>query len=217
MSFKPLSSSARESLAFRAKRYHEALFSPEGSSLLDYLTSRGLTEETIRRFQLGAVVGLPEGSEDQQYHGRLAIPYLSPTGVTALRFRAGPGQDGPKYLQPPGTHAGIYNTEVVLEPRSWICVTEGEVDCMSITQAGLPCVGYPGVSTWESFHRHIFDGYESVVILADGDDTGLKFANRVAEKVNMPRVLQMPPGSDVNDMLQKEGEAWLRKLVTGGS
>lgn len=193
------------------------MFSPEGSGQLDYLISRGLTEETIRQFQLGAVVGLHEGSEDQQAAGRICIPYLTPTGVVSLRFRAMDPNANAKYWQHPGSLITIFNTTEITKPREWICIAEGEIDCMTAVQAGIPCVGLPGANSWKPWYGTIFAGYQTINILADGDQPGLQFAQTVAEEVSGVRILQMPQGEDVNSAVQDRGEAWLRKLVTGGS
>ncbi len=65
----------------------------------DYLASRGLSVEEVQRFHLGVVEHPLPGHEG--YTGRLAIPYVTPSGVVDIRFRTMSGGD-PKYMGMPG-------------------------------------------------------------------------------------------------------------------
>lgn len=193
--------------------YHAQLFSPAGASLYAYLTEeRKLLPEMLKRFGLGAVVS-PEES-DESYVGRVAIPYLTPSGPVSLRFRAGPGSDHPaKYLQPKGTTLGLFHTWQVTQPEPWIAITEGEIDCITAVQCGIPTVGLPGVSSWKPHYRTIFAGYERVLILADADKAGDGFAEKLEEMLPDPKVHRLPDGEDVNSFYCKHGSAGLRDYL----
>lgn len=209
-----LSNAQRKSLAKRVVSYHEQLFSQSGSALLDYLIdARGLEPETLSQFQLGAVVS-PEAS-DEPAQGKIAIPYLTKSGPVALRFRRGPEGEGPKYWQPAGSNITIFNVNELVKHQRWIAVCEGEIDCMTATQAGIPAVGIPGASAWKDHYSSLFEGYERVIILADNDDqgAGMDFAKKVAEEVPSPAIIQMPDGEDVNSFYVKHGAKELRALL----
>jgi DNA primase len=210
-----LSSSARKSLVERLLRYKEQLKSPDAARLLEYLTvERQLSEATIDRFLLGAVVDPDVLDEDAR--GMISIPYNTPTGPVALRFRRPPHREtGPKYWQPEGTGLTIFNTEAFFASESTIAITEGEMDCITLVQAGIPAVGIPGASAWKPYFKLLFEGYESVVICADNDDTGAgrKFAAKVALNVPGPEVLLMPEGHDVNSFYCEFGREALREYV----
>jgi DNA primase len=210
-----LSSSERKSLVDRVLKYHEQLKSPEGARLLEYLTEgRKLSLETIDQFLLGAVVNPDVLDEDAK--GMISIPYNTPNGPVALRFRRPPHREsGPKYWQPEGSVLTIFNTPAFFASEETIAITEGEVDCMSLVQAGIPAVGIPGASAWKSHYDLLFEGYESVIICADNDDTGAgrKFAAKIAGKVPGPEVVLMPEGHDVNSYLAEFGRAALREYL----
>jgi DNA primase len=208
------SSVERKSLEKRVAAYHSQLFLPEGSDLLDYLTDvRGLEPETLSQFQLGAVVN-PEDS-DEPALGKIAIPYLTRSGPVALRFRRGPEGEGPKYWQPPKSQITIFNVNELVKHQKWIVICEGEIDCMTAVQAGLPAVGIPGASAWKDHYYCLFEGYERVIILADNDDkgAGMDFARKVAEEVPAPAIIQLPEGEDVNSFYVKHGASELRGLL----
>lgn len=211
----PLSNAQKKSLAKRVSTYHQQLLSMDGVNHLDYLTAeRGLTMETIERFQLGAVISPDES--DRNAAGMLAIPYLKPLGPRGLRFRKLPEDPRPmKYLQAKGTELQLFNTEQLLKPNGWIAITEGEIDCMTAIQCGIPCVGLPGVSSWKNYYQPIFDGFERVLIIADADDKGQgeTFASKLAELVPEPRIVRMPDGEDLNSFFVKHGVAEVRAYM----
>jgi DNA primase len=202
-------------LVDRVLKYHEQLKSPEGAPLLAYLTEeRKLSLATIDRFLLGAAVSPDVLDEDAR--GMISIPYNTPNGPVALRFRRPPERDsGPKYWQPEGTGLTIFNTPAFFESEDTIAITEGEVDCMTLVQAGIPAVGIPGASAWKSHFELLFEGFESVLICADNDDTGAgrKFASKLAQNVPGPRVVLMPEGHDVNSYFSEFGRQALRDFM----
>jgi DNA primase len=199
--------------------YHEQLKSPEGAPLLEYLTEqRKFSLATIDRFLLGAVVS--PGVLDENARGMISIPYMTPSGPVAMRFRRPPHKEtGPKYWQPEHSNLTIFNTRAFFESEDTITITEGEMDCMTLHEAGIPAVGLPGASSWKSVFELIFEGYASVVICADNDDkemkngkhAGREFAARVAQKVPAPRVVLMPLGHDVNSYFAEFGREALRE------
>lgn len=217
-----LSPAVRKSLTTRVLKYHEQLTKdPAAGRLLDYvLEERKLTRETVERFLLGAAVA-PDAS-DEDARGMLAIPYLTPSGPAALRFRRPPDKDtGPKYWQPPGSELTIFNVPAFFMGERLIVITEGEIDCMTVAQCGIPCVGIPGAGAWKDYYQPLFEGYERVIITADNDDkemkngehAGTKFAARVAKQVPGPEVVKMPNGHDVNSYFCEVGAAGLREFL----
>lgn len=210
----PIPSNAeKKSLARRVESYHAQLFQ-EDTGLLDYLIdARGLEPETISRFQLGAVVN-PDVL-DEPALGKIAIPYLTRNGPAALRFRRGPEGQGPKYWQPTGSNITMFNVSELVKHQRWIAVCEGEIDCITAAQAGIPAVGIPGVNAWKEHYSTLFEGYERVIILADNDDKGQgeEFAKKVAGQVPDPAIIKLPDGEDVNSFYVKHGAKELRGLL----
>ena len=73
----------------------------------DYLASRGITKEVARLARLGVVEEPEPGNE--QYVGRLSIPYITKTGVVDLRFRSLNPAVEPKYMGMIGSDTRMYN------------------------------------------------------------------------------------------------------------
>lgn len=180
-----------------------------GSPAETYLMDRAITKEAIDRFRLG-YVGSPIIG-DEQYHGRIHIPYLTPTGVVSSRFRAADPGVHPKYLSVHGDTGRPFNVGALRSVAPTIYVTEGELDAIAADVSGLLAVGFPGAQSWDKLYSRMFR-FRRVVILRDDDDAGEKFASKVASDLNGAKVITMT-GGDVNSVLTERGVEGLRKMV----
>lgn len=149
----------------------------------------------------------------EQYINRLAIPYLTPAGVVDIRFRSIDGSE-PKYMGMPGVKTTMFNAQVVLTAGEYICVTEGEIDCITIlAKSEHPAVGIPGANNWYPFYAKILDDFESVIVLADGDNPGLEFGKKISRELGNVNIVQMPEGHDVNSIVQLEGIEFINDKI----
>ena len=201
-----LSNSQRQFILQAATEYASQIRMAES-----YLASRGLSVEEAQQFHLGVVTSPLPGHES--YVNRLSIPYVTPSGVTDIRFRSLDGSE-PKYMGVPGAKTTMYNAQAVLTAQDYICVTEGEIDCITtIVKTGHPAVGIPGTQNWKPFYSKILDDFETVVILADGDNPGLEFGKKISRELGNVNIIQMPEGHDVNSIVMKEGGEWLDERI----
>jgi DNA primase len=198
-----LSNEQRTLLKSSAETYNRSLW-----RVRDYLESRGLPFDLADGELLGYVEDPPAGQE--QFRGRLSIPYVTRNGVVNLKFRALEEGDEPKYLNFPGFETNLYHVESFFQAPEFICVTEGELDALSLVQAGLPAVGVPGVSAWKNHYRRCFEDFPVVYGFCDGDQPGRDFGKFLSKEIKV-RPIYMPSGEDVNSMLVKEGPEWLRE------
>ena len=200
-----LSKSQRELLEKASAKYAENL-----SEVMPYLTSRGITEQTAITFRLGFVKEPEIGHE--LYKGKLAIPYLTPTGVVDIRFRSLNG-DGPKYLTRPGANSHIYNIGALNSEGDTLVVCEGEMDTIIATQAGFKAVGLPGANTWKPFYSRVLADWTKVMLLCDGDNAGREMAKSIMQQLDNVLPVFMPDGLDVNDVYLSEGAEGLHKRI----
>lgn len=204
---RPLSASLKDSLAQAADRYAKSLHLAE-----EYLTERGIGHELAEDFRLGVVADPIPGHEE--YAGRLSIPYLGPRGsVYGMRFRTLDGE-GPKYLGIHGTPTRLFNLRALHESDlPFMCITEGELDCVALAACDLPGVGVPGSNNWKRHHPRLFAGFDAVYVLGDGDKAGRKFTQEVCASLRSARPVTVPDGADVNSLLVTGGPAGLRELL----
>lgn len=184
-----------------------------------WLMKRALSEASARSFQLGVVANpLPS---HEQYRGRLAIPYLTLSGVCGMAFRCLESHDckeahgGTKYLYSKGDSRRMFNTPALDTQSPWIAICEGEMDTIAATQAGVPAVGVPGVTNWQRYWARCFKGFDTVYILADADDVGQgsEMAKKIESHVPQARTILMPQGHDVNSLIIEQGpEALIARI-----
>ena len=149
----------------------------------------------------------------EPYKGRLAIPYITPSGVVDIRFRA-LGNDDPKYMGLVGAKTTMFNTQACFVADKYICVTEGEFDCiMMSSKTTHPTVGIPGANNWKPHYAKILDDFDIVIVLADGDAAGLEFGKKISRELGNVNIISMPEGEDVNSMMIKQGSNWVDERI----
>jgi len=197
--------SMRNGLEEATRSYAKQL---DGSPVQEHLLSRGITKEAQDYFSLGYVGDPSKGHE--KYVGAMSIPYLTRSGVVTIRFRT--FGRGAKYLSFPGAKPRPFNVDSLRSSGSSIYITEGELDAISGWCADLDTVGLPGVETWLPVYARMFR-FRDVVVVADGDEPGLRFAEGIARDIERCTIIQCPPDQDLNSVLQKSGVEGVRKLV----
>ena len=177
----------------------------------DYLASRSLSVDEGRIFHLGVVEDPLPGHE--AYKGRLAIPYITPSGVVDIRFRSMHGED-PKYMGLIGAKTTMFNTQACFVADKYICVTEGEFDCIMMTVKTMhPTIGIPGANNWKPHYAKILDDFDTVIVLADGDAAGLEFGKKISRELGNVNIVSMPEGEDVNSVMIKRGSDWIDERI----
>lgn len=188
-----------------------ALYESNVSEIEDYLAARGIDAKTAKAARLGYVREPIAGHE--AYKGRLAIPYLTPTGVVDIRFRCVQKHncndaEHPKYLTQPGHATRLYNTIATLAKSDTIAICEGELDAVILThRVGIPAVALPGADTWKnrSYYPRIFADYTNVFVFPDNDEAGRKLATDIVKSLDDVTVVILKPGYDVTDTFLEEG------------
>ena len=196
--------SQKELLGLATRKYAESIYLAE-----DYLRSRGITMEVARLARLG-VVNEPEAGHEA-YAGRLAIPYITKTGVVDLRFRSLNPAVEPKYMGMVGSDTRMYNVLDIERAGDWIGVCEGELDTLTLSRCvGIPCIGVPGANSWKKHYTRLLADFERVFIFADGDAPGREFANSLAKELPVT-IIGFPDGEDVNSAYTKYGAEFIRE------
>ena len=195
-----------------AHQYHEAL-TPEVHS---YLGERALAPAVVSGSLLGLVTD-PDPAHEQ-YRGRLSIPFLTPTGVVSMRFRCLEEHDcgeffHGKYEGVAGDPTHLYNVQALHDAHHEIGIAEGELDALVATSAGLPTVGCVGASNWKPFYYRLFDDFENVYVLGDGDAAGRKWAAGLVPNIGGAVSRVQPAGYDVTSYVVEHGAEAFREAV----
>jgi DNA primase len=187
------------------------LYENQVNPAVEYLLGRGIGRESIESFRLGFVSEPISGHE--QYQGCISIPSLGPSGVYGLRFRS-LRADGPKYLGLSGAPTRLFNIRDIHTATDTICVTEGELDAVILSQCGLKATGVSGANSWKRHHPRMMAGFEKVYIFGDGDKAGSDFAKQVMASLDNGIRVRLPENLDVNEYFLKHGERGLLDLMS---
>lgn len=178
-----------------------------------YLNSHGVTPRMAEKYNLGLVTSPLPG--DTRFYGALSIPYLSPNGVTAIRFRMFSGDD--KIAQHGGQKNRLYIPESVYRPNVEVVgLAEGEMDALVATEyLGLPTMGYPGAKNFKPSWKRIFKDYTTVFIFADGDKPGRDAASEVADLLGWrAQIITCGEGEDLSSLAAKSNLDMIRESIT---
>jgi DNA primase len=196
--------SQKDLLGQATRKYQESIYQAE-----DYLASRGIPIEVARLARLGVVEEPETGHE--AYIGRLAIPYVTKTGVVDIRFRSLNPAVEPKYMGMTGSDTKMYNVLDIERAGDWIGVCEGELDTITLSRCvGIPCIGVPGSNSWKKHYTRLLADFERVFVFADGDQPGKEFAAGLARELPVT-IVAMPEGEDVNSIYVKFGADYIRE------
>lgn len=204
-----MSPGKREFLNHAAQTYYSYL---PGSPAIEYLKKRGITGEAARDFKLGYVKEPLENHDEMV--GMLCIPFITPTGVSALRFRRIEGS-GHKYHQELGTYTPLFNVRDLHRQETYIAFCEGELDGLVMSAlVGVPAIAVPGLGQWAKngkFYRRVLQDYERVFVCMDTDDKGegQKTAGSIMRA--LPNGVNIKLPFDVNDTYLQYGREFILK------
>jgi len=182
-----------------------------------YLQGRGIGEETARAWRLGVVASPEPGHETAV--GRLCIPYVNRVGVIALKFRCMQDHNCKaegcvKYTQPMGQEVYLFNVLAADGDGETIHITEGELDCVVLSEVlAEPVVGVPGVNNWKPHAHWHFKGWPRVLIWGDGDQAGTDFARHLRKEIANAEIVPMPSRHDVTSLYLEAGAEAIKQLV----
>lgn len=168
----------------------------------DYLTGRGLTEDTLAQFLLFSVSDYQQAdkhlkgkfnqdelrkagvvSEKESlifYKHKIIIPFMSEGRIVFLQGRRIDAGE-PKYLHLKRP-VPMYNTDVLdgLEKGSKVYICEGVFDAMMLVQNGYKAVAILGVNNFKPEATELFKGF-SVVLCLDNDEAGERATQDIAK------------------------------------
>jgi hypothetical protein len=159
---------------------------------------RGITPETAQKFNLGYIQNLSIGG-DLSDKGWIVFPYIDGEDVVLLKYRSIVEKD---FRREPGMKTTLYNLPTI-DAFDPLYVVEGEIDCLTMEQAGFHSVSLPAatnpkhttVVSTEMKDRIMQAG--SVILAGDNDPTGLGTMDKLYAELSDGKTvfkLAWPPG-----------------------
>lgn len=151
-----------------------------------------------------------------------AFPYIAGGKPYAAKFRAVEAKD---WRSSQGVSRGLYNADALTRNTSLpIVLTEGEMDCLSVIQAGYErAVSLPDGWTVDGGKRDVLVEAEAlfrqspyVIVAGDNDEAGASLPRTVANilRGHDVRFVTWPDGcKDANDVLVQHGEGALNNAL----
>jgi DNA primase len=193
---------ARElSATEQADANHKALYTDKGERAREYLKGRGFPEDSWERFRFGV-----------DPKGRPTIPFFSGPEIHGSVVRNWDGAS-PKYKAPKAEDFPLERKPLYMfsSPRTQeYALVEGYFDVPALEYMGIPAIGAAGSSfSSEQIEdlRALGERGAEFVVIPDGDESGLKGADRTARKLYPYARLASPLNGvkDAAELLQSVG------------
>jgi DNA primase len=206
-------------------------FAPESwDTFLNWALERGYKRAVIA--QSGLVKprdeDRPDGEVYDRFRGRIMFPICNDTGeVIAFSGRVlSSDAETAKYLKSPETPLfrkgailfGLHKTKRALIDANVAIVCEGQLDLITLFEAGITNVVAPqGTAFTEQQARILKRFVEQVILCFDADAAGQKAAERSLESLLandlVVRIAEMPPGEDPDSIVRLHGKEEFAKRI----
>jgi len=142
------------------------IFFNNGLNDRGYFYNRGLTDQTINRFQLG------------KFNGYYTVPFFEDGEFRNFQIR----KENPKIIKSYYKNIGplLFNSDI-LKLVGKIYYTEGPVDAMVLIQSGLPAISSNCAGGYLNKWYSKFTNIKEIFILFDNDDAGNTESKRLAK------------------------------------
>lgn len=216
-------------------------FSPDWKGVVDHLRSKGFSEAEITL--AGIAARSEKGGLYDRLRGRVVFPILDNQG-RAIAFGGRVLDDStPKYLNSPETPLyhkgsvfyGLSQAKTAFAKTDTAIVVEGYTDLLALAGADIRNVVATLGTAFTPEHLNLLGRFVNrAVLVFDGDEAGLKAAERSSEYINLQRlpgrealkglvedvdtelvVAVMPNSSDPADFLSAHGVGAFAALVAG--
>lgn len=207
---------------FYEKAHRSLLESPEA---LSYLHGRGISDDSIERFNLGYVADWSHPKDGRHHTKRIIIPRSAGTYTARAIDTGEPDYSAAYKKQIAGTQRDVFNAGA-MPGASSLVVVEGELDAISIMQAtGAQAVALGSVSNVRSFvDRAARTAPEAVYVVAlDNDPDQSSKAGQKAQRGLIDglshagiRCIEIPGGElygeckDANELLVRDPDRLAR-------
>ena len=186
---KPVRLDSNNSLLRQPIKYNRPkVHSESPDKAVEYLKSRKLSEDIIKKFKIGY--------KDEA----IMFPYFKNGELVQVKYRTIAEK---KFWKEKNCEPTLFNRDKCTGEGLIIC--EGEIDCMSLAQYDIPAVSMPsGASdlTWIENEWDYLDKFQKIYLFMDGDAAGQKAVEEMVKRLGAWRCYSVAlPHKDVNECL----------------
>ena len=197
---------------------------PLAQETIKWLSSRGISEDTAILAKVGA--GKVYSHKQSKEIGAVAFPVYRDGEIVNVKYRT---LEFKEFSQTKGgDQSALFNGDS-MNGSDTIIFTEGEMDALSILEAGYPCavscpngappVGAKNLESKLSFiqaNQAAFDAAKEIVLAMDKDEPGIAFEKIMSRQLGVLKckTVVYPEGcKDANEVLLKHGKAKLVECI----
>lgn len=175
---------------------------------VEYLKTRGLTEETIAAFKI-ADADLYDHKNKKQVKG-LAFPYIRDGELKFIKYLGFDRPDGKKVINASAdSEPCLFGWQIMPNDMRICIICEGEIDAMTFFQMGLPAFSVPfgggsgAKQQWIDYEFENLERFEEIILCLDNDEAGKEAAKEIANRLGIERCrLAKLPYKDANECLK---------------
>ena len=190
------------------------------------LPSTKLSEKVIEWFESR---GISEGILNQEHIGydgkSIKFPYFYNSVCVNIKSRT---HDKRFWQEKDGLKCLYRLDKIRISTKKTLVITEGEMDCLSLIEAGLEATSIPDgapSANAKNFNSKfdflknavgVFDKFEKIVLAGDNDDPGKRAIEELGRRIGYERcyVVKYPDGcKDINDVLKKHGKNEIKRVI----
>lgn len=184
--------------AFQKPAKPKGLSCPK-SDVVEYLSGRGITQKSIEAYQVGEAPG-----------GWIVFPFIRDGEIIYIKSLSLKRNDnGKKSIKAePGCEPILFGMQVIPENQSFLVITEGELDALSMFEFDIPAVSVPnGAGTgqknaWIDYCWEWLESFSEIFLCMDDDEPGQQAAVDIANRLGIHRCkLVTLPKKDTNECL----------------
>lgn len=179
--------------------------------VLAYLQSRGLTAVTLTAFRIAEQPGGVKFPRIANNPGTIVFPYLRDGELLNCKYLALARPEGKKQtLQEANAEPCLFGWQAMPGDARMVVITEGEMDCMTWWQHGIPALSVPmggGGGSKQDWIESDFDHlqrFDVIYVGLDMDQPGQDGAKEIIRRLGAERCrLVSLPHKDANECLKQ--------------
>ena len=185
------------------------------AAAMPYLGTRGITEATAQRFNIGFNPAASfKGKDGLRKAAAVVIPYPESSYYVERNAEIAANGEGSRYNYASGIKRPLFNAPALRGGAAIVFAVEGQLDAISIEQAGGAAIAYGGSGGDTAIKEELEKGggvtARAFYVVPDDDESGITQAVKVIDALaaaGFKAVLWgLPDGfHDVNDLLTKGG------------
>lgn len=157
---------------------------PITEEIVTYFSTRGISAETLNDFKVGS-----------DENGNIIFPFYRNGELVYVKYRKPKKhkkEDGPKEWQESNTEPILFGMDNIAFGKPLV-ITEGEIDCLSLYEAGVhnvvsvPC-GCTNLE-WISLCWDWLESFNEIIIFGDSDEPGMEMISNIMKRLGSDRCM----------------------------